>query len=329
MERTMNRSQLIITDKPKEPMSSHPVVMALTESFKSSTIEQKQSLKLRKISQVLGWRNRYSQMEYYPVEILTHQNQIGQEEVATLFQFRVKQVQRGETENTYGTGGTVWPASLVLMKYLEKIVTSRDERLWKLIGKRPGDSLNIVELGAGTGVASIAAGVLFPNSSIICTDGEERVVGLADENIRLNSCKSIQGERGYVVGSSVIYPRKYSWGDGTIMKELTCCCKDSLLSVWPSPSFDLVIFSDCVLPKLFPIGALIDALDECMASSTVAYCANEKRYFADYDPKQYFIQHAAQKGLTVRVIPMAAQHPSYSVEDIEIWEITKQDCNVV
>jgi hypothetical protein len=80
---------------------------------------------------------------------------------------------------------------------------------------------------------------------------------------------------------------------------------------------------DCVLPKLFPIDDLIQALCECTTTSTVAYCSYEKRYFPNYDPKHYFIQHAALKGFSVRQVPANEQHPLYSVDDIEIWEITQ------
>ena len=33
----------------------------------------------------------------------------------------VQKVQGGETTGTYGTGATVWPASMVLLKYMEAL----------------------------------------------------------------------------------------------------------------------------------------------------------------------------------------------------------------
>ena len=76
-----------------------------------------------------GWRNRYSQAEYYPVDLVVVRQEKEEEEVANnnnnnssissrrrRVQFNVLQVQRGEVEGTYGTGATVWPAAMVMLK---------------------------------------------------------------------------------------------------------------------------------------------------------------------------------------------------------------------
>ena len=67
----------------------------------------------------------------------------------------------------------------------------------------------------------------------------------------------------------------------------------------------------------------MQALDECMSSQTVAYCTYEHRHYPNYGPKEHFIELAAQKGLEVRKVPMEEQHPIYSVDDIEVFEITR------
>ncbi len=109
------------------PTSAHPIVNAFTASLKNegSTSTKrgkvKKSSNLQKVSQVLGWRNRFSQSEYYPIELsLPTGMNIDRTKLETeaVVNFQVKQFQRGEVENTYGTGATVWPASLVLLKYL-------------------------------------------------------------------------------------------------------------------------------------------------------------------------------------------------------------------
>jgi hypothetical protein len=78
---------------------------------------------IQKVSQTLGWRNRYSQSKYYPLEInFNESSSTGADALITTkksITIQIEQVQRGEIENTYGTGATVWPASLVLVKYLE------------------------------------------------------------------------------------------------------------------------------------------------------------------------------------------------------------------
>jgi len=86
----------------------------------------------------------------------------------------------------------------------------------------------------------------------------------------------------------------------------------------------VLLHADCVLPKLYPIAPLIDALDECMSASTIAYLTYEHRYYPEYDPKDHFIHLATQKGLQVRQVPTDEQHSVYSVDDIELWEVTRR-----
>lgn len=126
-------------------------------------------------------------------------------------------MQRGEVEGTYGTGATVWPAAIVLMKYLEK-----NPELIK--------NKNIVDLGAGTGVTSVASAILGAKT-VICTDGEENVVELARENIN-HASDEIASLSSPL--STKIRVKKYWWGDGS-MKDDDC---------------DVVLVADCVLRKL-------------------------------------------------------------------------------
>ena len=115
------------------PGKPHPIVNAFTQqlnnNYDSSSTHSKQnqqhqrrrpqSKHLQKVSQVLGWRNRFSQSEYYPVELSLSQcttSGLNKESVSgsgsgsgsgsdsNLGSFEVKQIQRGEVENTYGTG---------------------------------------------------------------------------------------------------------------------------------------------------------------------------------------------------------------------------------
>jgi ribosomal protein L11 methylase PrmA len=109
------------------------------------------------LAKSLGWQNRHSQDPYYPLVV----NGIA---------FSVQQVQRGEVEGTYGTGATVWPAAMVLMKYLAQHTSHTN-------GKR------VVDLGSGTAVTSVAAAILGV-SHVICTDGKPSVVQLAKDNLQ-------------------------------------------------------------------------------------------------------------------------------------------------
>jgi len=193
----------------------------------------------------------------------------------------------------------------------------------------------IGDLGSGTGVTSIAAALLFPDSVVICTDGCDPVVELAKENCskcivkkrsRTNENEfSLPSENyndigRYRIGTSSIRVSKYWWGDGTILNELRK--HDNTAT---EASFDILLISDCVLPKLYPIEPLIDALDECMTASTIAIVTFEYRYFPKYDPKTFFFDLASKRGFHVRQVPLEEQHSIYSVDDIEVWEIRKKD----
>jgi predicted nicotinamide N-methyase len=264
---------------------------------KGNTSNKKQSDFVRKRIQTLGWRNRYSQDEYYPIEMGASN-------------FSVLQVQRGELEGTYGTGATVWPAAVVMLKYLER----HSESLLK--GKK------VIDLGAGTGVTSIGAAVLGARH-VICTDGEASVIQLARDNIERASQQlggqptdSESNEPSSSVSSLTIADCKvdvqaYWWGAGTIQNDDAC---------------DVILIADCVLPKLYPIAPLVEALDQLLVRpNAVAIFSYEHRYYPEYDPRTKFKEMAAAKDLVVEVIPMEQQDPVYSVEDIEIWHVRRRE----
>jgi hypothetical protein len=221
------------------PTKPHPIVNAFTQLLKNgekTSALSKKSSNLYKVSQVLGWRNRFSQSEYYPVKLSLSNGHKGLEEISTV-EFKVKQVQRGEVDNTYGTGATVWPASLVLTKYLEHLVNNDKNTICKNV-----KGLNICDLGAGTGVTSIAAANMFDDAFIICTDGDDNVVELCRDNVKgvateqcHNDDQDYSSER-YKIGNCSVRVCKYWWGDGTILKELQA-------HKGASASFDVVLVS--------------------------------------------------------------------------------------
>jgi predicted nicotinamide N-methyase len=267
---------------------------ALDGKGDDSKSNKKQSDFVRKRIQTLGWRNRYSQDEFYPIDMgASH--------------FSVMQVQRGELEGTYGTGATVWPAAVVMIKYLER----HSESILK--GKK------VIDLGSGTGVTSIAAAVLGAQH-VICTDGEPRVVQLARDNIE-RATQQLGGHTGEsesneasssstTIADCTVESQTYWWGTGTIQNGDAC---------------DVMLVADCVLPKLYPIAPLVEALDQLMVNSNaVAIFSYEHRYYADYDPRIKFQELAAAKDLVVEVIPMEQQDSVYSVEDIEIWHVRRK-----
>jgi hypothetical protein len=66
-----------------------------TATTESNSNYSKQSEGLKRRSQSLGWRNRYSQDAYYPLDV----NGI---------KYLVQQVQQGEVEGAYGSGPPPW-----------------------------------------------------------------------------------------------------------------------------------------------------------------------------------------------------------------------------
>jgi predicted nicotinamide N-methyase len=281
-------------------LPSSPAARAFFESLDGkdhgNKSNKKQSDFVRKRIQTLGWRNRYSQDEFYPIEMGASN-------------FSVLQVQRGELEGTYGTGATVWPAAVVMLKYLER----HSESLLK--GKK------VIDLGAGTGVTSIAAAVLGARH-VICTDGEASVVRLAHDNIERTSQQLVgqptdpeSNEPSSSVSLNIadckVDVQAYWWGTGTIENGDAC---------------DVILVADCVLPKLYPIAPLVEALDQLLVTpNAVAIFSYEHRYYPEYDPRTKFKELAAAKDLVVEVIPMEQQDPVYSVEDIEMWHVRRRE----
>jgi len=88
------------------------------------------------------------------------------------------------------TGMTIWNSGLILIRLFEAIALSDPE--WFR-------SKTLVELGCGTGLASIAAAKMGANT-IFATDGNPDVVGLAEKNILQNEVEKI------------VRPSLLSWG---------------------------------------------------------------------------------------------------------------------
>lgn len=300
---------------PNPDLPSSPAARAFFAALDTTTTavsdgaSSSSSSLIQKRIQTLGWRNRYSQEDDYPITV----NGVN---------FSVRQVQRGEVEGTYGTGATVWPAAVVLTRYLERHATTllRDKR--------------VVDLGSGTGITSIAAALLGAKE-VICTDGEAAVVRLAAENVkrvvgRERSAEEEEEEHGrhgatdtettttiHTIRDCPVRVQRYWWGSGDI----------------PVDGADVVLVADCVLPKLYPIGPLVDALDELLPPPpppaepenprAVAILSYEYRYYPDFDPGEEFRRLCAIKGLSVKTVPLTEQDPVYSVEDIEIWHVQR------
>lgn len=357
---------------------------AITKVAATATEKPIISESLKRKSQSLGWRNRNSQNEFYPASILQSlatsedtDHASKEKESSTRLRrrnFSVQQVQRGEVEGTYGTGATVWPAAVVLIKYLERnnhdqIRKSKKDKDGKLYQDFCDDSVitlrgrHVIDLGGGTGITSIAAALLGA-ISVVCTDGEESVVRLARNNIRRASrelsvsfCSSqseLPDQRSHTtsmcdteevlsansgdgnddkgitatIDDCPIRAQKYWWGDGTSRNLLSGTKGNGLV----------ILVADCVLPKLYPIAPLVQAIDECLRlhdddeegsdglSSSFAIVSYEHRYFPEYDPRIEFQRLAYERCLDVFSVPREEMDPVYSLEDVEIWIVRRRRC---
>jgi predicted nicotinamide N-methyase len=258
----------------------------------------------------LGWRNRYSQDDRYPMSVQS-------------CRFSVTQVQRGEVDGTYGTGATVWPAAVVMIKYLE-----RQKHL--IHGKA------VVDLGSGTGITSIAAALLGAKH-VVCTDGEPSVVELAHANVR--SVQAVLNDRHDDDDNQLKRLNQDSTSQSNLLSDeiMIQDCPVAVQKYWWGKdrlrgrcgNVDVVLVADCVLPKLYPIEPLVDAIDQLLVSpEAMTILSYEHRHYPDFDPKIKFQELCSARGLCVTVIPIDEQDTVYSVDDIEIWHVQRSDSSM-
>jgi predicted nicotinamide N-methyase len=96
---------------------------------------------------------------------------------------------RQQAGGSGATGMTVWNSGLVLAMLLDDLVemlsaSPRSEDFWS--------GQDVLELGCGTGIGSIAAHLLGARS-VVATDGNEKVLELTRSNIRRNCISACKG----------------------------------------------------------------------------------------------------------------------------------------
>lgn len=303
----------------------------------------------------LGWRNRHSQSTSYPITLQL----VSKEETkrASTVTFSVNQIldteitssqdidhdeqtRRNNTE-TEGeevlgnTGAYIWPASVVLIKFLE---SNAKKIFHSSINNNDNNNTTVLDLGAGTGVTSFAAAILGA-SFVICTDGSKQIVDLAQHNLDHINLKfdSISSD---TCDEECESPRKTNsdsptMNPSTIQKQVYVCeffwgneeHKQDILQNFTEHRCsypDIILVSDCLLPKLFSIEPLVGALVDCMGANTTAYLSYEYRFYEQFDPKERFVKLATQSGLFVEEISHDDYHPIYQASDIEIFKVTRK-----
>ncbi|TDH70580.1 uncharacterized protein CCR75_000499 [Bremia lactucae] len=235
--------------------------------------------------QTLAWRDAFSMAPYF-LEVINNKP------------LRIKQVLQGEL-NGFGTGLTVWPAACVLIKYLEYQSAHTVKELVN------SDNPFLLELGSGTGAVGISAAMLLQAGRVVLTDLDnvrfimEANVALAQQDEAVNKHVTLQVdtyEWGLLPSENLILPSE---------------------NVYP----DLILVSDCILPRLYPIEPLVEALTKLSRSHTRIIISYECRHFQHFDPKQRFWELMEAKNFLLREIDTNEYHPQFIAADIEVWEI--------
>ncbi|CAO2813005.1 unnamed protein product [Amaranthus hypochondriacus] len=160
------------------------------------------------------------------------------------------QLQFSQDPNSKHLGTTVWDASMVFAKYLER--NSRKGRFCpsKLKGKR------VLELGAGCGVASFGMAML--GCEVVTTDQKE-VLPLLQRNVERNTSRIMQANANSDLFGS-IKVAELDWGN-----------KDHIQAV--DPPYDYVIGTDVVYSEhlLDPLLQTICALSGPRTTIVLGY----------------------------------------------------------
>jgi len=132
----------------------------------------------------------------------------------------LKQLKNGEI-NGIGTGANVWPAAHILSKYFEKLYMNRTTQMPR-----------VCDIGTGTGCVGLIAACM--GSTVVLTD-QINVLSLAKENLDVCVCKGL-------IERDLVEVMPLEWGEGS----------ENI-----NPPFDVILVSDCILPKLYPMEPLV------------------------------------------------------------------------
>lgn len=257
------------------------------------------SNQLNRIANSFAWRQKYENKVEYLLPISIHSNSISTgDDVIDEIRMCIRQIPNGEIKDI-GTGSNVWPAAVVLIKYLESLQAEG-----YFVGK------SVIDIGAGTGIVGLAC-ACYGASEVVLTDLDV-LRPLMEENKQLLhtavSCSSC--DRGAI--SDKVCIERYEWGNAVANQNI-------------ASSYGIVLISDCILPKLYPIEPLVQAVDRVMDVDSVAYFSYEHRPYHLFDPRQEFRCIAAKYGLEVKAIPIQKHHKTYSSEEIELWEVRRKE----
>ncbi|XP_020552378.1 protein-lysine methyltransferase METTL21D isoform X1 [Sesamum indicum] len=219
---------------------------------------------------------------------------------AVLFEALGHQLQFSQDPNSKHLGTTVWDASMVLVKFLEKNCRKGRFSPSKLKGKR------VIELGAGCGVAGFGMALL--GCDVISTDQTE-VLPLLMRNVERNTSRILQTAPDSDSFGS-IQVAELNWGD-----------EDHIRAV--EPPFDYIIGTDVVYAEhlLEPLLQTILALSGPRTTILKTYglqLGYELRSTNVHDR----MLDLWKRNFEVKSLPKAKMHSEYQHPSIQLFMMT-------
>ncbi|XP_031389423.1 protein-lysine methyltransferase METTL21D [Punica granatum] len=199
------------------------------------------------------------------------------------------QLQFSQDPNSKHHGTTVWDASLVLVKFLEK--NSRKGRFCpsKLKGKR------VIELGAGCGVAGFGMALL--GCDVVATDQAE-VLPLLRRNVERNTSRILQTNPDSL-GS--IQVAELDWGNGDHIKAI-------------HPPFDYIIGTDIVYAEQL-LEPLLRTMTALSGSKTTILLGYEVRSTGVHQQ----MLNLWKRNFDFKTVPLSKMHHKYQHPSIQLF----------
>ncbi|GAQ81687.1 hypothetical protein KFL_000880010 [Klebsormidium nitens] len=200
--------------------------------------------------------------------------------------------------NSQHLGKTVWDASMVLAKYLERNENKGEFSRKKLAGKRA------LELGAGCGLAGM--GLCLLGCHVVTTDQRD-VLPLLQQNIDWNVSSAVLSAADSSLRGPVgdVLVAELDWGNDAHVKAV-------------NPPFDLVVAAD-VLYAEHLVEPLLRTIAAVTGPRTTTLISYELR---SHSVHTAFLEQSSRL-FSVRKIPHAKMHPLFQHPSIDIYALRK------
>ncbi|KAE9461232.1 hypothetical protein C3L33_06823, partial [Rhododendron williamsianum] len=210
---------------------------------------------------------------------------------AILFELLGHQLQFSQDPNSKHLGTTVWDASMVFAKFLEKNCRKGRFSPSKLKGKR------VIELGAGCGVAGLGMALL--GCDVVSTDQTE-VLPLLMRNVERNASRIVQADPGSDPFGS-IEVAELNWGNVDHIKAV-------------GPPFDYIIGTDVVYAEHL-LEPLLQTMLSLSGPKTTILLGYEMRSTNVHEQ----MLHLWKRNFQVKNVPKAKMDSKYQHPSIQLF----------